>query len=41
MDAPSLAQWFEHYLEDTGWWVRAEEFEIPTPAATPGLPSAP
>ncbi|WP_431962440.1 hypothetical protein [Nocardia sp. bgisy134] len=24
---PRLAQWFEHYLDDTGWWVAAEEGE--------------
>ncbi|MEV0294881.1 SMI1/KNR4 family protein [Nocardia sp. NPDC050710] len=27
IDTPSLSQWFEHYLDDTGWWVAAEEGE--------------
>ncbi|MEU4569822.1 SMI1/KNR4 family protein [Micromonospora sp. NPDC023956] len=27
IDSPSLAAWFEHYVNDTGWWVRAEEGE--------------
>ncbi|MGW4741425.1 SMI1/KNR4 family protein [Nocardia xishanensis] len=27
IDSPSLAQWFERYLDDTGWWVAAEEGE--------------
>ncbi|MFI7069289.1 SMI1/KNR4 family protein [Micromonospora sediminicola] len=25
VDSPSLAQWLDHYVEDTGWWVRAED----------------
>ncbi|PZG17048.1 SMI1/KNR4 family protein [Micromonospora craterilacus] len=27
IDSPSLAAWFEHYVNDTGWWVKAEEGE--------------
>ena len=27
VDAPSLAAWFTHYVEDTGWWVAAERGE--------------
>ncbi|MET8873089.1 SMI1/KNR4 family protein [Nocardia sp. NPDC004604] len=27
IDTTSLAQWFEHYLDDTGWWVKAEDGE--------------
>ncbi|WP_141812179.1 SMI1/KNR4 family protein [Nocardia bhagyanarayanae] len=27
LDTPSLAQWFEDYLDDTGWWVRLEDGE--------------
>ncbi|MFI6824995.1 SMI1/KNR4 family protein [Micromonospora sp. NPDC050187] len=29
IDSPSLAAWFEHYVNDTGWWVKAEEGEDP------------
>lgn len=25
VDAPSLADWFTHYVEDTGWWTAAED----------------
>lgn len=27
VDSPTLAAWFEHYVEDTGWWVKAEAGE--------------
>jgi SMI1 / KNR4 family (SUKH-1) len=27
VDSPSLAGWFTHYVEDTGWWVAAEDGE--------------
>ncbi|MCW3819325.1 SMI1/KNR4 family protein [Micromonospora sp. DR5-3] len=27
IDSPSLRQWLEHYIHDTGWWVKAEEGE--------------
>jgi SMI1 / KNR4 family (SUKH-1) len=29
VDSPSLAEWFEHYINDTGWWVKVEEGEEP------------
>ena len=25
VDAPSLAGWFTHYVQDTGWWIVAEQ----------------
>jgi hypothetical protein len=24
VDSPTLAGWFEHYVADTGWWIKAE-----------------
>ncbi|GIG85169.1 SMI1/KNR4 family protein [Plantactinospora endophytica] len=27
VDTPSLAEWLEHYVDDTGWWVKAENGE--------------
>ncbi|WP_320064916.1 SMI1/KNR4 family protein [Micromonospora sp. RTGN7] len=27
IDSPSLAAWFEHYVQDTGWWIKAENGE--------------
>ena len=27
IDSPSLEDWFEHYVNDTGWWVKAEAGE--------------
>ena len=27
IDSPSLLAWFEHYVNDTGWWVKAEAGE--------------
>ncbi|MFE0591363.1 SMI1/KNR4 family protein [Micromonospora echinospora] len=27
IDSPSLAAWFGHYVDDTGWWVKAEAGE--------------
>ncbi|MFI6759324.1 SMI1/KNR4 family protein [Micromonospora sp. NPDC050417] len=27
VDSPSLLEWFEHYVNDTGWWIKAEEGE--------------
>lgn len=27
LDSPSLAQWLEHWIADTGWWVLAEQGE--------------
>jgi hypothetical protein len=27
IDSPSLAAWFEHYVNDTGWWIKAERGE--------------
>ncbi|MFG1953518.1 SMI1/KNR4 family protein [Micromonospora sp. NPDC048830] len=27
IDSPSLAAWLEHYVDDTGWWVKAEAGE--------------
>jgi hypothetical protein len=29
VDSPSLEAWLEHYVNDTGWWNRAEEGEDP------------
>lgn len=29
VDAPSLKEWFVHYVEDTGWWIKAENGEEP------------
>jgi hypothetical protein len=27
IDSPSLSDWFAHYINDTGWWVKAEQGE--------------
>ncbi|MEO3817309.1 SMI1/KNR4 family protein [Plantactinospora sp. B24E8] len=27
IDSPSLVEWFAHYVNDTGWWVKLEEGE--------------
>ncbi|MEU5566203.1 SMI1/KNR4 family protein [Micromonospora musae] len=27
IDSPSLTTWLEHYVNDTGWWVKAAEGE--------------
>jgi hypothetical protein len=24
LDSPTLAAWFRHYVDDTGWWLKAE-----------------
>lgn len=29
VDSESLERWFESYLDDTGWWIAAEEGEDP------------
>jgi SMI1 / KNR4 family (SUKH-1) len=29
VDADSLQEWFEHYINDTGWWSKAENGEDP------------
>lgn len=27
IDSPTLAEWLEHYIHDTGWWLKAETGE--------------
>jgi hypothetical protein len=32
LDSPTLAAWFEHYVNDTGWWNQTNDGALPLPA---------
>jgi hypothetical protein len=32
LDSPTLPAWFEHYVNDTGWWNQTNDGALPLPA---------